>query len=483
MPVFPPTDEQFHILDLLLETDDNIQIEAYAGCIKTSTLELIHEYSRVSPILSLAFNTRIKDRMIEGVRERTEDHGMRLPPITIKTINGFGHGIWAQACGSNLSVDTKKTRDLLRLAINDLPRTSREEAYDNFWQIISAVGLAKSLGYVPTGKFPNAKRLITADEFYARLEEAPSELVIDLIEEVLLSSIKASYAGSIDFDDQIYMPALFGGSFPRFPLVLVDEEQDLNPVNHEMLGKLTKSRIVAVGDPWQSIYAFRGAVQGGMAKLKSRLSMTEASLTVSFRCPEQIVRAVHWRVPEMKWSKPGGRVARLRNPDHSSFPDSCAILCRNNAPLFALAIKLITAGRSVRVHGSDIGPKVAGIMRKLGDEGMNRKELLNAIEDWRQEKLSKESTTANDIADCMRVFANLGDSLGQALGYAEHLFEQEGTIHLLTGHKAKGLEWPVIYHLDPWHIGRDEQELNLSYVIRTRASSEAYEIDSKEIRW
>ena len=36
----------------------------------------------------------------------------------------------------------------------------------------------------------------------------------------------------------------------------------------------------------------------------------------------------------------------------------------------------------------------------------------------------------------MRVFASYGQTLGAAISYAEHLFAQSGTIHLLTGHKA-----------------------------------------------
>ena len=83
----------------------------------------------------------------------------------------------------------------------------------------------------------------------------------------------------------------------------------------------------------------------------------------------------------------------------------------------------------------------------------------------------------------MRVFARFGENLSQAVEYANHLFQQTGTIMLLTGHKAKGLEWNTVYHLDPWLLGEGEQEQNLAYVILTRAMDSYYEIDSREIRW
>ena len=382
-PSITPTPEQEHILDLLQSTSSNLLINALAGTGKTSTLELIQDAAE-PPVLCLAFNRRIADEMARRFRSTT----------TVRTLNGLGHRIWASACANNLSLDPRKCQDLLREAIRDYPKRQQGEAYDEFWEIISAVGLAKSLGYVPEGTFPSAKRLTSRDEFYARLPEQLGELAEELLEETLLQSIKAAYAGSIDYNDQVYMPALFGGTYPRFPLVLVDEAQDLSPVNHEMLNHLSRSRIVAVGDPWQSIYGFRGAVQSGMAKLKAHFGMAEADLSVSFRCPEVIVRAAHWRVPKMKWTKEGGRAIRLRNPNAASFPDGSAIICRNNAPLFALALRLLSSGRSVSVSGSDVGPRVIGILRKLGPEDMKQETLFNEIEIWRAEKLAKQSTTA-----------------------------------------------------------------------------------------
>jgi superfamily I DNA/RNA helicase len=113
---------------------------------------------------------------------------------------------------------------------------------------------------------------------------------------------------------------------------------------------------------------------------------------------------------------------------------------------------------------------------------MSKASLLSAIDDWLSEKLAKGSTTAQDDADCMKVFATHGDTLGQALAYMDHLFSQSGTIQLITGHKAKGLEWRTVYHLDPWLIREDEQDLNLKYVIETRAKDELYLIDSRSIR-
>lgn len=122
-------------------------------------------------------------------------------------------------------------------------------------------------------------------------------------------------------------------------------------------------------------------------------------------------------------------------------------------------------------------------MKRLGDEDMSRAQTLSAINDWEAEKVANESKTASDMAECMRVFARHGDSLGQALLYAQHLFAQTGSITLLTGHKAKGLEWPYVIHLDPWLCGDAAQDQNLRYVISTRSQDTLIEINSDQIQW
>lgn len=122
-------------------------------------------------------------------------------------------------------------------------------------------------------------------------------------------------------------------------------------------------------------------------------------------------------------------------------------------------------------------------MKKLGSEDMRTPQVLNEIESWREEKLKAESKTANDTADCMRVFAEHGTTLGSAIKYAELLFSSNGTIRLLTGHKSKGLEFTDVYFLDPFLISETEQDRNLRYVIQTRSRQNLFTIDSRQIRW
>jgi len=464
-----PTDEQTHILNVVSSTSDNVMVRALAGTGKTTTLEMIVAASPQQPTLCLAFNKKIAEEMTK-----------RLPSTAlVRTFNSLGHRIWASAVGK-VALDKDKTRNAFRFYVEALDKSDRPEAWEVYHEVVSAVGLAKSLGYIPHGQH-HSRSLLTQAEFHAALDERPSPLAAELIDTLLTGSIKASYQGVIDFNDQIYMPALFGGSFPRFPHVLVDEAQDLSPTNHEMLRRLAKGRVTIVGDPWQSIYGFRGAVQGGMEELQKRFAMTVCDLSVSFRCPSEIVKAVHWQVPHFKSTREGGIVHDLETIKLSEIAEDSTVICRNNAPLLTLAMRLLSAKRSVSVSGSDIGPRIIGTFKKLGQETDDRERVLEAIAEWEKVRREKGSKSAGDVADCMRVFASFGESLGQAIAYAEHLFKQEGTIRLTTGHKAKGLEWDTVYHLDPWLLNGTEQDLNLAYVIGTRARERLYTINSRNI--
>lgn len=467
-----PTSEQEHILSLGKTTNSNVLINALAGTGKTSTLEMLEKVVKQKPILYLVFN---KKNAIEAEKKMAST-------TTVRTMNSLGHRIWAAKVGK-VVLNAKKTQEILKAVIDEFKKSDQPACWLHYSEIVSAVGLAKSLGYIPEGSFKQNDGLLSRNDFHSFLEEDPSDLSADLIDEVLTRSIIAGLKGNIDYNDQCYLPALFGGTYPKFPLVLVDEAQDLSPVNHAMVSRLVKNRFIAVGDPFQNIYGFRGAKAGSMQLLAETYNMQPTDLSVSFRCPSAIVENARWRVPHFKWSKEGGHVTILDELHSRDVPSDCVFICRNNAPLFAVAFRLLAAGYSVSVAGSDIGPKLVATMKRLGDDSMTQAQLLLAIDDWLAERLEREAKNAHDLAECMRVFAKHASTLSGAVAYAEHLFQQQGSIKLLTGHKSKGLEWPIVYHLDPQLCGGSEQDLNLRYVINTRSSDRYYEIESSRIKW
>lgn len=469
-----PTDEQTAILDAGKKSSANLMLNALAGTGKTSTLELLERVVKQKPCLYLVFNKRNADEATERM----------LGSTTVRTFNSLGHRVWGSHIRPSLSLDSRKTYYIIREIADEAKGDAARAIWDVYDQVKTGVDFAKALGYIPPGVHAQATRLATQAQLFNSLDEEPDELVAELIDAVLKRSIVLAYEGAIDFNDQVYMPTLFGGSFPKFPLTLVDEYQDLNPINHHMIAKVVGDRrLIGVGDPNQNIYGFRGAKSAGMAEAVRTYGATELGLSVSFRCPEAIVRNARWHVPHFKWFNTGGEVGVRDYHNASDFEPNAVFICRNNAPLLGLAFKLIANGHGINLVGSDIGPRLVKTLEKLGDADLDQSGALGAVEEWLLGKIAKGSTTAHDMAECMRIIIRQGPYLSTAIGYAEHLFKQRGAIQLMTGHKAKGLEFSLVYHLNPHLIGEGTQDRNVRYVIQTRSSDQYFEIDSETINW
>jgi len=482
-----PTPEQTLIIEAARTTSDNLIINALAGAAKTTTLEMICHAITGIPILSLAFNKRIADEMSK-----------RLPShVEVRTLTALGHRVWAQAVNKKLIVNTNKMHTIVKGIIDELPRSVREEAYEDIADTLKWLRFAKRDGFIPSKCAGVGHALIWGSEWYHQYDEEPTNLQREIIEQAMVDSIRNAYAGEIDFDDQLYMPVCFGGTWPKFPLVMCDEVQDLSPINHVMLEKLVHQRVIVVGDPYQSIYGFRGSVSNGMEALHVKFNMRELTLSTTFRVPKFGVERAWFRVPHMRApdSQIDGHIEVLEEWEPSAISDHSAIICRNNAPLFSCALCLIKSGRAIKLVGMDIGPGLVRVMKKLGPSTLTRRGIEDALESWLKREIprAKRVETVYERYECLRVLACREDcrDLGQAIAFAEALFKQDGPIQLLSGHKAKGLEWNTVYHLDPWRIpskfakeGTEEyeQELNVRYVIETRFKENLYLINLEDMR-
>lgn len=78
----------------------------------------------------------------------------------------------------------------------------------------------------------------------------------------------------------------------RFKYVVVDEFQDTSPVQAEMTNLLAQSgNLLVAGDPYQSIYSFRGAELRNIARFGAQSEVKRLVLEESFRVPRGILDA------------------------------------------------------------------------------------------------------------------------------------------------------------------------------------------------
>lgn len=494
-----PTPEQAAIIAAAQERSESILVRAYAGCAKTTTLELI---AKALPQggLALAFNVKIKKELEK-----------RFPAsFTIKTMNGLGHSAWGAALGKRLTLDEKK----LGRIVTAVMREANYSASADDWAVVKQLAQsAMTQGLVPrefTQKGLVEDKQAFWDDLATDLLGSPDDTLCGFARQAIIANVKEGFAGTISFDDQIYLSTMFGGRFPRFPLVMVDEAQDLSPLNHVQVRKCASDRLIVVGDEKQAIYSFRGADTASISKLRAlRPEWIELPLATTFRCPRRLVTRQRGHVPDFKafhantegdifeWNsadEPAQRAwghQKLFGLGHTEI----AVLCRNNAPLLSLAFKLLRKQIGVTMIGRDIGKGLILLSKKIiPDDNTNAEGCFAAISAWRANESAKAVATGHDerldaIEDkAESLLAILEGSAAQsARGLRARLGElfarDSGRVVLSTGHRAKGLEWDLVVHLDPWRVPSKwatraaqkgdlramEQELNLRYVIETRA--------------
>jgi superfamily I DNA/RNA helicase len=492
------SDHQDRIFRFVTEDTGNASIEAVAGSGKTTTIvEAANRLDPNSRSLFLAFNKSI-----------AEELGSRLPAhVTAKTLNSLGHGAWSRFVKpKRLKLDSNKTRSIVDENLNETSRKLYGAPVGRM------VALAKSAGLVPQGTH-GATGLLEDDQaawlemidwhdidFH---EKADPNYAIDLARSVLYDSIKLAETGLIDFDDQLYMTVIYGVPMERFDFVFVDEAQDLNPIQHSLLAMALKDtgRLIAVGDPRQAIYGFRGADAASMDNLQKTFGTTTLPLSISYRCPQNVVAEAQKLVPHIQShdAAPVGVVGSLAKYQPETFFDTDAILCRNVKPIISLAFQLIRAGRGVRVLGRDIGQGLQALVKKMNTDSIDKLEIkLEAYLDREMNKMlakgqEEKAAALADKVDTLRVFLDQltedNRTIPALFARIDALFTDngKGKLTLCTVHKSKGLEWDRVFILDrklmPSKYAKQEwqiaQETNIHYVAITRARQELYYIDSE----
>jgi DNA helicase-2/ATP-dependent DNA helicase PcrA len=470
-----PTLEQQAIITAARETTSNLLISARAGAAKTTTLTLIAEALPDIDILAIAFNKKIADELRERLPENAD----------AATLNALGNRAWKGFIGRHPKVDGRKTYFLLREILDEQVESDKDALFEDFSDLLAAVRLAKQEGYMPGRLHPQARPLIADESFFDLLEFEATPLQRSVIDEAMRRSFKMAMEGRIDFDDQIYCPALMSCSFPSPTLTLIDEAQDLSHINHVLLRKIVKrKRLIAVGDECQAIYGFRGASENSMSELRDQFDMSDFYLTLCFRSSQAVVENARWRAPDMQFrpDAPPGLVDTPEFWSASDIRDGDAIICRNNAPLFRMAIALLQAGLNPELASGDIVAGIEKLMKKLGKPNLGAQEAALALDTIVEQEMKKRKrggrAALRDTAECIHVFLSERETLGEAIEFFHAITQRVGRIKLMTGHKAKGLEFDRVWFLDLPLLEKKGQDLNVRYVIETRARIELRYVDS-----
>ncbi len=305
----------------------------------------------------------------------------------------------------------------------------------------------------------------------------------------------------------------------RFRHLVVDEAQDMNPLQHAVLEAWRGGRddLMLVGDPRQAIYGWNGADPGLLLDVDVRYpGITIVRLNTNRRSTPEVVRAAASVLAAAGMSddsvaaRPEGPQVEVLAAEHEGDEamlvaravlarqtpgarwSRVAVLARTNAQLPAigealgrLGVPAVTLGRSATT------PLEQAIAETYA---CRSREQLAA---WADAVLSDDgaSTDRRLVAEALDVYlSRSGDGTRSGISWRawieltnpfDHLAadDRHDAVALVTFHAAKGREWPIVVvagaedglmpHASALRPEQRREEARLAYVALTRAVDRA----------
>jgi DNA helicase-2/ATP-dependent DNA helicase PcrA len=299
--------------EAVLATEGPVLVVAGAGSGKTRVLtyRIAHLVSAcgVEPneILAITFTNKAAEEMKRRLEDVLGDATRRMWVMTFHA-----------ACGRILR------REAPRLAYR-----SNFTIYDQADQVRLVKMILEEEGwdpkrFVPRGihaQISNAKnQLVGPEEYRSRVASFYDQTVADVYERY---QRRLHASNAVDFDDLLMLTVEVLERFPEarkrwqksFRYVLVDEYQDTNHAQYRLLQLLAgeQGNVFAVGDPDQSIYAFRGADIRNILEFERDFGGARTiALEQNYRSTNAILRAANGvisrnreRKPKNLWSELG----------------------------------------------------------------------------------------------------------------------------------------------------------------------------------
>lgn len=518
---FAPTDEQIKILDRIVSMSaPTVIINAGPGCGKTTTL--IEAMKLMAPgwkqqwtsdrcrVIYTAFNKDIVNTTKAKLIDAKINNASGIYKVDCATFNSIGLRKWRGSLENPraaITIAMSKNADCLKW-VQDQGRFSISP--DEWNDLKELMRLAKSQGWLPKGSGSAFGSMIDFKSLCALADITPEVHFEAILTAAMLYNIRQCFAGIMDFDDQLYMAALFSAHTEARPLfVFVDEAQDLTPIQLFLLKRMKPEFLVLVGDPLQAIYAFRGAMSDSFKRIyASYPDAVQLPLLTSFRVPQATIELLRERNPDLRtMSKTMGE---LKSPAVSMSvrevlnlgAGTKAILCRNNAPLYRAALAMLGAKIPFNLSDEGFGKGIVTAIKRVMRGNMDARPdpaFLVAMQTFWQQRAGEDVKLLAFIYDKIAALEALIDithpSSINALCLSiialtkKNESATKNTPLLSTAHKAKGLEFDLVVHLDSHLIPnrfatRPEQlaqEANIAYVINSRSKHTLAFIDSANI--
>jgi DNA helicase-2/ATP-dependent DNA helicase PcrA len=354
-------------------------------------------------------------------------------------------------------------------------------------------------------------RRLTPATYIAGLGGHDPPLPVDLAHRVFREyERRKAEGGAVDFEDlleravRLLEEDAVARSLVRenWSAFTVDEYQDVNLLQQALLDLWLGDRdeLCAVGDDYQSIYAFTGASPEWLLALPRRFAkVTTVRLERNYRSTPQVLALANKLVPKLGGAEKVLRATCGDGPEPEVAPDvdlaariravglpleQQAILVRTNAR--AADVEELLHEAAIPFQGASLLARDAArrLLKALPREEVDAGRAVRAAavaQGWLEsppEKLGeREQTRQADLARLVRLAESFQGGTGAFVAMLHERFGASAGrgVHLLTLHRAKGLEFDAVYlpfveegEL-PIRRGDVDEERRLFYVGLTRA--------------
>ncbi len=299
--------------EAVLATEGPLLVIAGAGSGKTRVLtyRVAHLINAVgakpNEILAITFTNKAAGEMRERLQHLLGSSGRGLWILTFHAACGRILRREAQRLGYRSNFTIYDQADQIRLVKQCLEELERDPKRFTPRGIHNQISHAKN-------------RLVSPDEYAIRVQSFYDQTVADTYQ---LYQRRLFGSNAVDFDDLLMLTVDVLERFPEarekwqsaFRYILVDEYQDTNHAQYRLLQLLagTHRNVCAVGDPDQSIYAFRGADINNILDFERHFAGTRTiALEQNYRSTNNVLDAANAvisnnreRKPKQLWSELG----------------------------------------------------------------------------------------------------------------------------------------------------------------------------------
>jgi len=483
---------QKDIFNAVMGTKGNIAINSTAGSGKTTVLV---EISRLLPVSSksifLAFNKTISLELADRLPNKFET----------STLHSLGLNILKRSFGNNTILSPSKVWNMAnKMMLSNKSITNIKERNSRLFYVTKGYDhLRNSMINIDNeDEVADMLSRFSLESNYG-YEDLKS---LDFLMNKYNSSRKRGEKFEIDFTDMIYLPATLQKlKYPKYDNILVDEVQDLNVSQSTLISKIRSksSRLIVVGDKFQSIYLFAGSSLSVFNSFKDAPNTESFPLSVSYRCPINVVLEAQKYSPDIMYA-PSAEYGFVGDGDLDMVDEGDAVLCRNNSPLFEAYLGLLGEGKKAYIVGKEVAERFKVLMKPYRNSHIGAlidglRIQLEQIEDVLLAKGIKKPTqhpkyqSFLDIARSLSLIAESCSNMRELDKCIEEIFHpQKDAVILSSIHKSKGLEYDRVFLLRPDLLPSKfaksseemQQENNLMFVAITRAKKQFFYIRKDE---